>query len=460
VYNKSALKYILDLHMLNIKQVQYPESTTNSNNTSHFLKNLDAFLHLEESIDSKINQSVSDIISQIKQNKDQALIDYTNQFDGLAVSDISQLSITEDELKNAFDQLEPHIKKALETSYNRILDFHKRQKAISGESWEFEDYLGNRLGQRINAIERVGIYVPGGRAAYPSSVLMNAIPAKVAGVQHITMVVPTPQGIKNQLVLAAAYLVGVDCVYTIGGAQAIAALAYGTQTIQAVDKIVGPGNAYVAQAKRQVFGRVGIDMIAGPSEILVIADGSVNAEWVALDLFAQAEHDELAQSILISLDESYTQEVLQAMNHLLSQMPRQDIIAKSLNHRGLIIQVQNIEQACEVANHIAAEHLELAVSQPQNYFPKIKHAGAIFMGAYSSESLGDYCAGPNHVLPTAGSARFSSGLGVYDFQKRTSIIAMNQEGATILGKTAQTIAKEEGLEAHAQSAAVRINPSF
>lgn len=440
---------------LHIKQINYADQPVN------FSEYLNPFLEIAESNEQNnqsIQSTVSHIINDVRLRRDAAVLDYTKQFDKIDanIQHISDLIIPHDELQAAFEGLENHVKKALETAYNRLLDYHKRQRAISGESWEFEDYLNNRLGQRVSAIERVGIYVPGGKAAYPSSVLMNAIPAKVAGVNHISMVVPTPNGDKNPLVLAAAYLAGVDKVYTIGGAQAVAALAYGTESIQAVDKIVGPGNAYVAEAKRQVFGRVGIDMIAGPSEILIIADGSVNPEWIALDLFSQAEHDELAQSILISLDKNYTEKVLQAMQELLKSMPRQEIIQKSLNNRGLIIEVENIEQACEVANFIAAEHLELAVSRPQNYFSKIKHAGAIFMGAYSSEAIGDYCAGPNHVLPTARSARFSSSLGVYDFQKRTSIIAMSQEGASILGKTAQILAKEEGLEAHAQSAAARI----
>jgi histidinol dehydrogenase len=328
------------------------------------------------------------------------------------------------------------------------------------ESWEFTEADGTRLGQRVTPLDRAGLYVPGGKAAYPSSVLMNAVPAKVAGVKEVIMVVPTPSGVKNQMVLAAAHLAGVDRVFTIGGAQAVAALAYGTQTVPRVDKIVGPGNAYVAEAKRRVFGAVGIDMIAGPSEILVICDGSTNADWIAMDLFSQAEHDEMAQSILLSPSKEFLDNVQASIKRLMDTMPRATVIATSLKNRGALIQVRDMDEACELSNQIAPEHLELSVQDPDAWVGKLRHAGAIFMGPYSSESLGDYCAGPNHVLPTAGTARFSSPLGVYDFQKRSSIIFASREGASTLGEVAAELAYGEGLPAHARSAEYRVGPKF
>jgi histidinol dehydrogenase len=338
-----------------------------------------------------------------------------------------------------------------------VRTYHEAQKRACGESWSYRDEDGSLLGQKVTPLDRVGIYVPGGKAAYPSSVLMNAIPAQVAGVQNIIMVVPTPRGEKNNLVLAAAYVAGVHRVFTIGGAQAVAALAYGTATIAAVDKITGPGNAYVASAKRRVFGQVGIDMIAGPSEILVLADGSTPPDWVAMDLFSQAEHDELAQSILLSPDAAYLQAVQTEIDRLLPQMPRAAIIAKSLNDRGALILTRSMEEACTLSNRIAPEHLEISSSEPHRWEPLLKHAGAIFLGAYTSESLGDYCAGPNHVLPTSGTARFSSPLGVYDFQKRSSLIEVSAAGAQTLGRVASVLAHGEGLQAHARAAEMRLN---
>lgn len=413
-------------------------------------------IELDNAQDHAIEARVKEIIQAIRTQGDSALLNYSKQFDDLEVNTVADLIVPQEQLKEAFLNLDTATKKALETAHARLLDFHKRQRAISGESWEFIDHLGNQLGQRVSPIERVGVYVPGGKASYPSSVLMNVVPAKVAGVNHITMVAPAKGGVHNPLVLAAAYLAEVDEVITMGGAQAVAALAYGTESITAVDKIVGPGNAYVASAKKHVFGKVGIDMIAGPSEILIIADGSVDAKWVAMDLFSQAEHDELAQSILISWDKDYINEVIDEMIKLLPIMPRKSIIYESLMNRGLIIDVENAEQACEVTNYIAPEHLELAVQSAVQLLPKIKHAGAVFLGPYSSESLGDYCAGPNHVLPTSRTARFSSSLGVYDFQKRTSLLNISKDGALILGKTASILAKQEGLMAHAQSALLRV----
>jgi len=352
----------------------------------------------------------------------------------------------------------PHDQRtALNAAAQRVRTYHEAQKRACGESWSYRDEYGSLLGQKVTPLDRVGIYVPGGKAAYPSSVLMNAIPAQVAGVQNIIMVVPTPRGEKNNLVLAAAYVAGVHRVFTIGGAQAVAALAYGTDTIAAVDKITGPGNAYVASAKRRVFGQVGIDMIAGPSEILVLADGSTPPDWVAMDLFSQAEHDELAQSILLSPDAAYLQAVQTEIDRLLPQMPRAAIIAKSLNDRGALILTRSMEEACALSNRIAPEHLEISSSEPHRWEPLLKHAGAIFLGAYTSESLGDYCAGPNHVLPTSGTARFSSPLGVYDFQKRSSLIEVSAAGAQTLGRVASVLAHGEGLQAHARAAEMRLN---
>ncbi len=425
----------------------------------NFWQELQQRIELNTEQDLSIQLTVQDIISNIRKRGDEALLEYTNKFDRRIVNLAENLLIPQHQLKISFESLDTQHKEALNIAHERLLDYHQRQRAISGESWQFHDEYDNVLGQRVTPIDRVGIYVPGGKASYPSSVLMNAIPATVAGVSNIIMVVPTPDDHINPLVLAAAYLCGVHKVYSIGGAQAIAALAYGTKTIPAVCKIVGPGNAYVAQAKRMVFGKVGIDMIAGPSEILIIADNTVNPDWVAMDLFSQAEHDELAQSILISLDSAYTQKILKSIENLLPTMPRQDIISKSLENRGLIIEVDNIQAACKISNHIAPEHLEIASTEYEHYLPLIQNAGAIFIGPYSSEALGDYCAGPNHVLPTSSTARFSSSLGVYDFQKRSSLIHISRKGAQNLANTTSILAKSEGLEAHAQSALFRMNES-
>jgi len=380
-------------------------------------------------------------------------LEYTRRFDNRAVTSMAELELTQAELTKAFDSLPNEQREALQIAAERVRSYHQRQKA---ESWEYTESDGTRLGQKVTPLDRVGLYVPGGKAAYPSSVLMNAIPAKVAGVGELIMVTPTPKGEKNPLVLAAAHLAGVDRVFTMGGAQAVAALAYGTQTIPQVDKIVGPGNAYVASAKRRVFGTVGIDMVAGPSEVLIIADGTTNPDWVAMDLFAQAEHDELAQSIMLCPDANYIETVLNSIARLLSEMPRRETIAASLSGRGALILVSNLDEACSIANRIAPEHLELSVKDAETLVPKIKHAGAIFVGPYASESLGDYCAGPNHVLPTSRSARFSSPLGVYDFQKRSSVIVATAVGAADLGVTASRLAHGEGLTAHARAAELRM----
>ena len=414
------------------------------------LKNL---LALEAEQDAGIERTVVEILADIRKRGDAALLDYTRKFDRLDVHDALHLELPQTELQSALQTLSHDQRAALETAAQRIRAFHERQRV---EGWTYTEADGTVLGQRVTPLDRVGLYVPGGKAAYPSSVLMNAIPAKVAGVQELIMVVPTPGGERNQLVLAAAAIAGVDRVFTIGGAQAVGALAYGTATVPQVDKIVGPGNAYVANAKRHVFGTVGIDMIAGPSEILIIADGTTPSDWVAMDLFSQAEHDELAQSILISPDAAYLDDVTESIDRLLPQMPRADVIRTSLKDRGALILVKDLAEACEISNRIAPEHLELSVQDPQALVPLIRHAGAIFMGAYSSESLGDYCAGPNHVLPTSGSARFSSPLGVYDFQKRSSLIHVSQAGAQTLGAIASSLAEGEGLTAHARSADFRI----
>ena len=414
------------------------------------LKNL---LALEAEQDAGIERTVVEILADIRKRGDAALLDYTRKFDRLDVHDALHLELPKAELQSALQTLSHDQRAALETAAQRIRAFHERQRV---EGWTYTEADGTVLGQRVTPLDRVGLYVPGGKAAYPSSVLMNAIPAKVAGVQELIMVVPTPGGERNQLVLAAAAIAGVDRVFTIGGAQAVGALAYGTATVPQVDKIVGPGNAYVANAKRHVFGTVGIDMIAGPSEILIIADGTTPSDWVAMDLFSQAEHDELAQSILISPDAAYLDAVTESIDRLLPQMPRADVIRTSLKDRGALILVKDLAEACEISNRIAPEHLELSVQDPQALVPLIRHAGAIFMGAYSSESLGDYCAGPNHVLPTSGSARFSSPLGVYDFQKRSSLIHVSQAGAQTLGAIASSLAEGEGLTAHARSADFRI----
>tara|TARA_S200000501_G_C20852578_1_gene756328 strand:+ start:1361 stop:2689 length:1329 start_codon:yes stop_codon:yes gene_type:complete len=398
----------------------------------------------------------SEIVEKVNKDGDKALIKFTNKFDNLTIKKISELEIKHEELDRAFESLSITDQNALIIAKERIEYFHEYQKKMSGSNnFSYMDIYGNILGQKILPIEKVGIYVPGGKASYPSSVLMNAIPAKVAGVNEIVMVVPCPKGYKNPTVLAAAKLAKVDRVYSIGGAQAVGALAFGTETINKVDKIVGPGNAYVAAAKRNVFGSVGIDMIAGPSEILIIADGSTDPNWVAMDLFSQAEHDELAQSILISPDLNYINKVEGRLNELINKMSRESIIRTSLANRGALIKVKDMEEACKIANEIAPEHLEIASNESEKWGKKIKNAGAIFMGCYSSESLGDYCAGPNHVLPTSGTARFSSPLGIYDFQKRSSIINVTKKGALNLGKTAAILANCEGLDAHAKSAELR-----
>lgn len=407
--------------------------------------------------DHQIETVVTDILHQVKTRGDAAVIEYTNRFDRRNAQSIADLELSPAQLKQAFEDLPQAQKTALESAAQRVRSFHEAQKNTTGQSWQYKDADGNLLGQKITPIERVGIYVPGGKAAYPSSVLMNAIPANVAGVKDIVMVVPAPDGVFNQMVLAAAHLAGVSRVLTIGGAQAVAALAYGTESIAAVNKITGPGNAYVAAAKRRVFGKVGIDMIAGPSEILVIADGSTPAHWVAMDLFSQAEHDELAQSILISPDKGYIEQVQAAINELLPTMPRAEIIAKSLNDRGIFIIAKSMQEACAISNRIAPEHLEISCTEPQLWEPLLTEAGAIFMGAYTSESLGDYCAGPNHVLPTSSTAKFSSPLGVYDFQKRSSLIQVSQQGAQILGPIAAELAYAEGLQGHALAAEYRLD---
>jgi histidinol dehydrogenase len=417
-----------------------------------------ARLHWSADTDAAIEQRVADILADVQKRGDAAVLDYTERFDGLQATDVKALEITQAELQAALDSLPAAQREALQAAAARVRKYHEAQKQASGESWSYRDEDGTLLGQKVTPLDRVGIYVPGGKAAYPSSVLMNAIPAHVAGVQEIIMVVPTPAGVRNPLVLAAACVAGVSRAFTVGGAQAVAALAYGTATISKVDKITGPGNAYVASAKKRVFGTVGIDMIAGPSEILVLADGSTPAEWVAMDLFSQAEHDELAQSILLCPDAAYIAEVQAAIDRLLPEMPRRDIIAKSLNDRGALILTRSMEEACAISNRIAPEHLEVSSRDPHRWEPLLRHAGAIFLGAFTSESLGDYCAGPNHVLPTSGTARFSSPLGVYDFQKRSSLIEVSEAGAQPLGRIAAELAYGEGLQAHARAAELRLNP--
>lgn len=424
-----------------------------SSTQADFREKLSKLLAWESISNTDVAKTVDDIIANIRQNGDQALIDYTNKFDGMDVSDISALTVDQSALKKAFDSLAEKEKSALQSAADRVRDYHQKQKQ---DTWTYVDDSGTMLGQKITPIDRVGLYVPGGKASYPSSVLMNAIPAKVAGVEDLIMVVPTPNGITNPLVLAAAYISGVNKVFTVGGAQAIAALAYGTETIPKVDKIVGPGNIYVATAKRVVFGQVGIDMIAGPSEILIICDGKTNPDWIAMDLFSQAEHDEDAQSILLCPDADFITEVEASITKLLPTMDRRDIIKTALKNRGALIQTKNMDEAVAISNQIAPEHLELSVEDPQSMLDNIKHAGAIFMGRNTCEALGDYCAGPNHVLPTSGTARFSSPLGVYDFQKKSSLIMVSDEGANILGDIAATLADGEGLQAHAQSARYRI----
>jgi len=417
-----------------------------------FDSELDSLIAWDSSIDEEISNSVKKIINDVRRNGDSSVLDYTQQFDSIMAKSISELTIPKERLKQAFDNLEKEQKDALSIAAERIKSYHQNQVQ---ESWNYSEDDGTVLGQKITPLERAGLYVPGGKAAYPSSVLMNSIPAKVAGVEELIMVVPTPKGIVNELVLAAAYVAEVDLVITIGGAQAIAALAYGTESIPKVDKIVGPGNIYVATAKRQVFGQVGIDMIAGPSEILIICDGKTNPDWVAMDLFSQAEHDEDAQAILLCPDENFIKEVERSISKLLPKMEREQIIKTSLKKRGALILTQDIDEALKISNRIAPEHLELSVKDPESIIDNIRHAGAIFMGTYSSEALGDYCAGTNHVLPTSSTARFSSPLGVYDFIKRSSIVMASKDGANKLGKTASVLAYGEGLEAHAKSALYR-----
>ena len=424
--------------------------------SASFEADFTARLHWSADTDAAIEQRVADILADVQQRGDAAVLDYTARFDGLNAPSMATLELTQAELKAAFDAIPAAQRDALQAAAQRVRRYHEAQKKANGESWQYRDEDGSLLGQKVTPLDRVGIYVPGGKAAYPSSVLMNAIPAHVAGVQEIIMVVPTPRGEKNALVLAAAYVAGVTRAFTIGGAQAVAALAYGTATVPKVDKITGPGNAYVASAKKRVFGTVGIDMIAGPSEILVLADGSTPADWVAMDLFSQAEHDELAQSILLCPDAAFIDAVQESINRLLPTMPRAEIIAKSLTGRGALIQTRDMEEACAISNRIAPEHLEVSSRDPHRWEPLLKHAGAIFLGAFTSESLGDYCAGPNHVLPTSGTARFSSPLGVYDFQKRSSIIEVSEAGAQVLGPIAAELAYGEGLQAHARAAEMRL----
>ena len=422
-----------------------------------FKETLLSSLSLPMADDEAIDAAVLNILAKVKIEGDAAVLSFTKQFDRLNVASVTELEISQEELKKAYEGLSAEQKNALDIAAQRVRAYHEKQRIEAGcHSWEYEEADGTRLGQKVTALDRVGIYVPGGKAAYPSSVLMNAIPAKVAGVKEVIMVVPTPDGARNSLVLAAAHLSGVDRVFTIGGAQAVGALAYGTQTIPPVDKIVGPGNAYVAAAKRRVFGTVGIDMIAGPSEILVLCDGSSNPDWIAMDLFSQAEHDELAQSILLCPDDQFIDQVQASINKLLPEMPRKKVIETSLTNRALLIQVKDMSEACEIANAIAAEHLEICATEPRKWADLIRHAGAIFMGNYTSESLGDYCAGPNHVLPTARTARFSSPLGVYDFIKRSSMIEVSEAGAQTLGAVASTLAHGEGLTAHARAAEMRL----
>ena len=418
-----------------------------------FSAQLERLTAIESSQDESVEGVVADIVSAVRRRGDAALIEYTERFDRMKVTRASDLELPKSALSEALAALGAEKRGALEQAEARVRSYHERQLA---HSWQYTEADGTVLGQRVTALDRVGLYVPGGKAAYPSSVLMNAVPAKVAGVGELIMVVPTPDGERNELVLAAAAIAGVDRVFAVGGAQAIAALAYGTQTVPRVDKIVGPGNAYVAAAKRRVFGAVGIDMVAGPSEILVICDGSTDPDWIAMDLFSQAEHDESAQAILVSPDAAFIDRVDASIARLLDTMPRKAIIAASLANRGALIHVRDLGEACDIANRIAPEHLELSVAEPGRWIDRIRHAGALFVGRYSSEALGDYCAGPNHVLPTSRTARFSSPLGVYDFQKRTSLIQVSQAGARTLGRTAATLARGEGLAAHARSAEYRI----
>ncbi|MES2579128.1 MAG: histidinol dehydrogenase [Pseudomonadota bacterium] len=424
-----------------------------STKESTFDADLKALLAFETAQDDSIDVVVANILKDVKVRGDAAVLEYTNRFDKTNVTQLAELEISQTELQAALNGLPTEQRAALQAAADRVKSYHEKQVM---QSWNYTEADGTLLGQQVTALDRVGLYVPGGKAAYPSSVLMNAIPAKVAGVQELIMVVPTPNGEKNALVLAAAAIAGVDRVFCIGGAQAVGAMAYGTQTVPQVDKIVGPGNAYVAAAKRRVFGVVGIDMVAGPSEILVICDGKTNPDWIAMDLFSQAEHDELAQSILLSPDAEFLDAVAASMQKLVETMPRKDIINISISDRGALILTKDLDEAIEISNYIAPEHLELSVENPLEMSKKIRHAGAIFMGRDTCEALGDYCAGPNHVLPTSRTARFSSPLGVYDFQKRSSLIMVSQDGAQKLGKIASTLAHGEGLTAHARSAEFRL----
>ena len=424
----------------------------NSSDTD-FYAQLDRLLSWEQVSDGQVEQTVGDIISAIRSRGDAALLEFTNRFDRMQAGSVEELEISKFKLLEALDTIPSKQREALERAASRVQAYAERQKM---ESWSYKEADGTLLGQQVTALERAGLYVPGGKAAYPSSVIMNAIPAKVAGVSELIMVVPTPEGVVNDLVLAAAEIAGVDRVFAIGGAQAVAALAYGTQIIPRVDKVVGPGNIYVATAKAMVFGQVGIDMIAGPSEILVVCDGQTDPDWIAMDLFSQAEHDEDAQAILVSPDAEFLDRVANSISKLLPNMEREDIIRTSMVNRAALIQVRDLDDAVAVANYVAPEHLELSVEDPQTLVESIRHAGAIFMGRYTAEALGDYCAGPNHVLPTSRTARFSSPLGVYDFQKRSSLIQCSAKAAADLGRTASTLARGEGLTAHAQSAEYRI----
>lgn len=414
---------------------------------------LATLLAWDDSVDHQVNETVRHILHEVKTRGDQAVLEFTEKFDRLKVASVAELEMSRSRLQQALEAISGEHRVALEQAADRVRDYHERQNQ---KSWQYQDEDGTVLGQKVTPVDRAGLYVPGGKAAYPSSVLMNAIPAKVAGVGEVVMVVPTPDGVVNDLVLAAAAIAGVDRVFTVGGAQAVGALAYGTETIPAVDKIVGPGNIFVATAKREVFGTVGIDMIAGPSEILVICDGKTDPDWIAMDLFSQAEHDEQAQSILVSPDAGFLDAVEASINKLLPTMERADIIRTSLTDRAALIHVADLSEAARVSNRIAPEHLELSVEDPETLLEEIRHAGAIFMGRYTAEALGDYCAGPNHVLPTSGTARFSSPLGVYDFQKRSSIIGFSAQGADRMGRVASVLARGEGLTAHARSAEYRI----
>ena len=430
-----------------------PEIARLSTREPGFDARLAALTRLEASQDEAVDRAVAAIVADVRARGDAAVLEYTRRFDRVEAASVADLEIPRPERERALAGLDPAVREALGAAAARIRSYHERQRA---ESWSYAEADGTVLGQRVTPLDRVGLYVPGGKAAYPSSVLMNALPAKVAGVGELVMCVPTPDGERNPLVLAAASLAGVDRVFAIGGAQAVAALAYGTATVPAVDKIVGPGNAYVAAAKRRVFGTVGIDMVAGPSEILVICDGSTDPDWIAMDLFSQAEHDEVAQAILLAPDAGFIDRVAASIDRQLATMPRREVIRAALANRGALILVRDLEEACEIANRIAPEHLELSVAQPEKWLDRVRHAGAIFVGRYSSEALGDYCAGPNHVLPTSRTARFSSPLGVYDFQKRSSIVNVSREGARSLGRIAAALAQGEGLPAHARSAELRL----